>query len=105
METRIGTYRIENMYPFTSIKDLGWPKILVVESHQWCEILHEGHQWYENDEIGGSSYSTTFNASNPGISTDDNKVTDIGTLSLSSFVNNYMVNKCKYKGGGLGKFG
>lgn len=34
METSMGTYRMENMDLFVSVKDLGWPKILSMEGHQ-----------------------------------------------------------------------
>lgn len=39
IETRMGTYKIENVNLFASIKDLGQPKILSMEGHQWYAFL------------------------------------------------------------------
>ena len=89
----MGTYKIKNVDLYTSIKYLVWSNILAIASHQWCAIPHEGHQWYENNEARGSSCYVTSITSDQGTSMDDNMVTKMSTLSLSSFVHNYMVNK------------
>lgn len=75
-----------------------------MEGHQQYAILPEGHQQRENDETRGSSCFIMFIIYDPSTSTIDNKVIQMGIVSLYSFVHNYMVNKYKYKGGGLGKY-
>jgi len=43
MKKGMGTYKIDDIDLFTSIKDLVWPKILDIEGHHWHAILPAGH--------------------------------------------------------------
>lgn len=96
IEIGMDKYIIENVDLFTSIKDLGWSKILVVEGYQQHAILPEHYQHHENDEIKSSSCSNTSVTSALCTLMDNNKVMNMSTLYIYSFIHNYMVNKCKY---------
>lgn len=102
-EIGMGSYKIEGVDLFTSIKDLGKPKILSIKEHQWCEILPEGHQWCGNDEDEESSFSITSVTPTQTPLTQAPSSSEAGKLFPSPFVHKYMVQNCKYKGGGLGR--
>lgn len=99
----MGTYKIDETDLFTSIKDLGWPKMLAIIGNQQCAILIVGHQLYENDDKNDPSYSALFDASNQTSLMDIPSSSELGKIFPSTFIHKYMVQNCKYKGGGLGK--
>lgn len=88
---------------FTSIKDLGWKTILSIKGHQWCAILPTGYQQCENSVNEESSYFITFVSLGPDKPRTNYTTIEMGKLFPSPFVHKYMVESCKYKGGGLEK--
>jgi len=97
------TYRIENLNLFMSIKDLEQPKILTIEIYQQHSILVEGFQWHKSSGNDGRSCSIAIVSPSPKMSTKDHTINIMGKTFSSSFVHKYMIENCKYKGGGLGK--
>lgn len=79
-------YRIENLDLFMFIKDLGWPRILNIEGHQWCAILPRGFKQSKNSEDDeGSCYAAIVSPS-PEKSMDDHAISIMGKIFAYPFV-------------------
>ena len=56
MEIGMGTYRIDEIDLFTSIKYLGWFWMLIVLGYQHHIILSPGHQQHDSDDANDPYY-------------------------------------------------
>lgn len=77
--------------------------MLIVSSCQWCAILLVGHQQYDLDDTNGSSYFDLSKMISQPLSRDVPSSSKLGKTFPYYFVQKYIVQNCKYKGGGLRK--
>jgi len=99
----MGMYIIENLYLLASTKYLAHPKII---KHLECQCHAEGisgHSWCENEGQTSGSYLASSLYLKPIQINDSPTKKNMGNIFPSPFVHKYMVENCKYKGGGLGK--